>query len=65
MPQTEVRTCELKPKVGIGVSDLNLLPSKEEMKIREYPLRSIEDHDLGFTQVNHQLSKITKKGQGI
>jgi hypothetical protein len=62
MSQTKVRSCELNPQIGICVGDLKLLSSEEEMVIKEGLLRHVEDHDLGFTQVDRQLMKVTKKG---
>jgi len=38
---------------------------EEEIKGSESIDRSLEDHELGFTQVNHQLLKVVKTGEGI
>ena len=60
-----MRTYELNHQIGIVASDLDLFLSEEEMVTNEKLLRSVDDHKLGFTQVDHQLTKITKEGQGI
>jgi hypothetical protein len=65
MPQTKARSCKQYPQISISVGGLNLLSSKKEIVIKEDLLRPIEDHDLGFTQVDHRLTKVTKEGHGI
>jgi hypothetical protein len=65
MLQTKVRSSEQYPKISICAGDLNLLSSEEEMVIKEDLLQPVEDHDLGFTQVDRQLTKVTKEGHGI
>jgi len=52
MPQTKARSCEQYPQISIHASDLNLLSFEEAMVIKEDLLRPVEDHDLGFTQVD-------------
>jgi hypothetical protein len=65
MPQAKTRSCEQYPQISIHVGDLNLLSFEKEMVIKEGLLQPIEDHDLGFTQVDHQLMKVTKEGHDI
>jgi hypothetical protein len=62
MSQTKTRSCEQYPQISIRVGDLNLLSFEKEMVIKDCPLRPIEDHDLGFTQVSRQVTKVTKEG---
>jgi hypothetical protein len=57
--QTEAGPRELYSQVCVCAGDLNLLPSEEEMKVYGL-LRPVEDHNLGFTQVDRQLSKVAK-----
>jgi hypothetical protein len=65
MPQTKARSCEQYPQISIRASDLNLLSFEKEMVIKEDLLRPVEDHDLSVTQVDCQLTKVIKEGQGI
>jgi hypothetical protein len=39
---------------------INLLPSEEEMKVHRL-LQPIEDHNLGFTQVDRQWPKVVEE----
>jgi len=65
MSKIEAMPQELQPQVCICVGDLNLLPSKNKVVGQKNLLRPIDDHDIGFTQVDHQLLKIAKKCQSI
>jgi hypothetical protein len=65
MSHVEARSYEQYPQISVCVGDLNLFPSEKELVIKEGLLQPIEDDDLGFTQVDHQLTKVTKEGRGI
>jgi hypothetical protein len=55
-------SCESYSQISICASDVNLLSSEEEMVIIKGLLQYVEDHDLGFSQVDRQLSKVAKEG---
>jgi hypothetical protein len=54
----------LYSQVRVGTDGLDLLPFEEEMKVYGL-LRPVEDHNLGFTQVDRQLSKVTEESWGV
>jgi hypothetical protein len=59
--QIESKTSKLNSLVKIGHRELNWFLEKEDTKLGESILRSIEDHNLSLDKVDHKLRKLTKE----